>query len=236
MIYLLATNNPGKAKEIKPMFEKAGLKLISLADLGLFFEAKEDGATFVANAMQKARETAAFLRQNTEKISDLLALENQALGADAGYLSCDDIAVLADDSGLVIDALDGAPGVDSALFMGRETPYAEKCQAILDKLAAVPDDMRAARFVCTLVCLIPAEPLGFTTLVAEGTIEGCIAYDPAGQGGFGYDPIFHYPPLNKTLAQLTKEEKNQVSHRGQAIQKMIGLITNAEANTNTSDK
>ena len=199
MIYVLATNNPGKAKEIKPLFEAAGLTLVTLADLGVKFEAREDGETFFDNAMQKARETAGFLKEQ--------------------------VAVLADDSGLVIDALDGAPGVHSALFMGRDTPYPIRCQAILDKLAHVPDENRTARFVCTLVCLMPDDSF----LTAEGTVEGRIAYKMYGDGGFGYDPIFFYPPYNKTLAQLTHDEKNQVSHRGQAIQKMIGLIINAHS-------
>ncbi|MCL2361707.1 MAG: RdgB/HAM1 family non-canonical purine NTP pyrophosphatase [Defluviitaleaceae bacterium] len=201
MIYLLATNNPGKAKEIAPLFEEAGLRLISLADLGLSFEAREDGETFLANAMQKAWETAAFLRER-------------------GHLQ---VAVLADDSGLAIDALDGAPGVHSALFMGRDTPYPIRCNAILDML----QEQRTARFVCNLVCLFPDD----TSLTAVGTIDGSIAYEIHGEGGFGYDPIFFYPPLGKTLAQLTKDEKNAVSHRGKAIKKMIGLIINADTCT-----
>jgi len=205
MLYILATNNPGKAREIKPLFEAAGLKLVTLADLGVQFEAGEDGDTFFDNAMQKARETAVFLRKH--------------LPSDKPF------AVLADDSGLVIDALDGAPGVDSALFMGRDTPYSIRCQAIIDKLVHMPDGNRIARFVCSLVCLMPDDYV----LTTEGIIEGCIAHEMHGEGGFGYDPVFFYPPYNKTLAQVTYDEKNHVSHRGQAIQKMIGLIINANS-------
>jgi len=200
MKYLLATNNPGKAKEIAPLFEEAGHKLISLAELGFSFEAREDGDSFIDNAMQKARETAKFLRERAHP----------------------HIAVLADDSGLVIDALDGEPGVHSALFMGRETPYHIRNQAILDKLAGLPEEKRSARFICTLVCLFPDN----SVLTAIGTIEGRVAYEMHGEGGFGYDPIFFYPPLGKTLAELTSEEKNIVSHRGKAIYKMIGMINN----------
>ncbi|MCL2526809.1 MAG: RdgB/HAM1 family non-canonical purine NTP pyrophosphatase [Defluviitaleaceae bacterium] len=207
MKILLVTNNPGKAKEIMPMFEEAGLILISLADLGLHFEAKEDGSTFEENARQKATETAAYV--------EAAVGDTQALAS---------FAILADDSGLEIDALGGAPGVDTALYMGRDTPYPEKCQSIIDKLAAVPEDKRTARFICTLVCLMP----GGVTLKAEGTVEGRIARTLAGDGGFGYDPIFYYPPHDKTLAQLTREEKSTISHRGQAIQKMIGMILNAQ--------
>ena len=202
MIYLLATNNPNKAKEIRPIFEAAGLELVTLADLGLFFEAGEDGGTFAENAWQKARGTAAFLQKHVSPFN---------------------IAVLADDSGLVIDALGGEPGVDSALYMGRDTPYAEKCQSILARLADVPDSRRTARFMCALVCIFPDG----ATLTAEGTIEGRISHEAMGEGGFGYDPIFYYPPYNKTLAELTQDEKNHISHRGQAIQHMIGQIIDA---------
>ena len=203
MIYLLATNNPGKAREIRPMFEEAGLTLITLADLGLEFEAKEEGSTFAENALQKARETFEFISGNTDG----------------------SIAVLADDSGLVIDALNSEPGVDSALYLGRDTPYPEKCQHLLDRLANLPESQRTARFVCCLVCIRPGMPL----LSTEGTIEGRIAHRAQGQGGFGYDPIFFYPPQGKTLAEMAPAEKNTISHRGQAIQKMIGLLVNANS-------
>jgi len=230
MIYLLATNNPNKAREIRPMFEAAGLELITLSDLGLIFEAKEEGKTFAMNATQKAEETAAFLRSKA-KASDVLPATHEKnvtfpvlpKGSKPDSLfSCDNIAVLADDSGLVIDALDGEPGVDSALYMGRDTPYDIKCKNIIERLATIPDDKRAARFVCMLVCIKPDG----SRLMTEGTIEGRIAHAMSGECGFGYDPIFYYPPYGKTLAELSQDEKNIVSHRGQAIQKMIGLIVN----------
>ena len=212
MIYLLATNNPNKAREIKPMFEAAGLNLITLADLGLYFEAEESGNTFTHNATQKATETAAFLKESA----------HAATGEYAKLLSPYNIAVLADDSGLKIDALGGEPGVDSALYLGRDTPFADKCQSLLDRLIATPDDKRTARFISVMVCVMPCG----SRLVAEGTIEGRIAHALKGEGGFGYDPIFHYPPYNKTMAELTQDEKNRISHRGQATQTMIGLIVN----------
>ena len=215
MLYVLATNNPGKAKEIKPLFEAAGLRLVTLADLGVGFEAGEDGETFFDNAMQKAKETAVFLRERA-------ANGSLPLSVIPGLTQV--ASVLADDSGLAIDALGGAPGVHSALFMGRDTPYPIRCQALLDKLSHVPEESRTARFICNLVCLMPND----TFLKAEGTIEGRIAHKMHGEGGFGYDPIFYYPPYGKTLAQLTNNEKNQISHRGRAIQKMIGLILDAD--------
>jgi len=217
MIYLLATNNPNKAHEISPMFEAAGLKLITLADLGLSFEANEDGQTFAHNATQKATETAAFLKEKGRSQDVTVANKNPLWG----YIYPFNIAVLADDSGLVIDALDGKPGVHSALFMGRDTPYPERCQSILSMLATVPDDKRTARFVCQLACIWPDGHM----IMAEGTIEGRIAHTVSGSGGFGYDPIFYYPPYGKTLAELSQDEKNHISHRGQAIQTMIGLIS-----------
>jgi len=214
MIYLLATNNKNKAREISPLFEAAGLTLITLADLGLHFEAGEEGDTFLHNATQKATETAAFLRSDDAKKGF-----TKVSKPDVTF-SSSNIAVLADDSGLAIDALNGEPGVDSALYLGRDTPYAQKCQSLIDRLAAVPETNRTARFICMLVCAMPDGNL----ITAEGRIEGRIAHAMHGEGGFGYDPIFFYPPYSKTMAELSQDEKNLVSHRGQAIQKMIGLI------------
>jgi len=208
MTYLLATNNPSKAKEIAPLFEEAGLTLISLADLGFSFEANEDGETFLENATQKAKETAAFLHVHCHANS--IAMHSP-------------IAVIADDSGLIVDALSGILGVHSALFMGYDTPYAVRCQSIIDRLAHHTGNERSARFMCTLVCIFPNGLI----LTSTGTIEGCIAHKMHGDDGFGYDPIFYYPPLKKTLAQLSKSQKNEISHRGKAIQEMIGLIKNA---------
>ena len=302
MIFLLATNNPNKAREIRPMFEEAGLTLITLADLGVHFEAGEDGDTFIHNATQKATETAAFLNSGVElkpfskgakpeptskppsleggaaeggggcrlretsdstpgpsghpllkkgakgPALDVLCVCDVKPGEEAllstvskptacrgcGWdkplsvlskpenISLGNIAVLADDSGLAIDALGGEPGVDSALYLGRDTPYDIKCQSLIKRLAATPEENRTARFICVLVCVMP----NGTKLVTEGTIEGRIAHTQCGENGFGYDPIFYYPPYGKTMAELTQEEKSQISHRGQAIQKMIGLIVN----------
>jgi len=196
MRLLLATNNPGKVKEIKPIFTKAPAReLISLADLGLFFEPAETGDTFEANAIQKATETLAFLREN-------------------GY---DDITVLADDSGLCIDAMDGEPGVDSANFMGRETPYEVRNAYIISQLE---NKTRDAKFMCVIACAYPNGEIATVT----GAVHGEITHEPAGEGGFGYDPIFYVPDYGKTMAELTPEEKNAISHRGQALTRMIELL------------
>lgn len=199
----MATNNPGKAREIGALF--AFGELLSLADFGLHFTPREDGKTFAENATQKATETLAFL-----KASGVEGLEK--------YL------VLADDSGLVIDALGGEPGVDSALYLGVDTPYDIRNAHIINRLKDVPDDKRLARFVCVAACVLP----GGEVITCTATLEGCIAHQPTGNNGFGYDPIFWLPKRGLTLAQLSIEEKNAISHRGKAMRKMArkldGLI------------
>jgi len=196
MRYLFATNNPGKITEIKEIFEASGLELITLSDLGLYFEAEETGDTFEENAMQKAVETIEFLEDN-------------------GF---DDIAVLSDDSGLCITALDGEPGVDSANYMGRETPYEIRNAHIVRQLENATD--RSAKFVCVICCAFPSGVM----LTTVGEIIGEIAPEPRGNGGFGYDPIFFLPDKGKTTAELAPAEKNKISHRGQALQSMIEAL------------
>ena len=195
MRFLFATNNPGKLREIEAMFEAAGLALESLANMGLSFEPTETGTTFEENAIQKASKTAKFLREN-------------------GYGH--DIAVLSDDSGLCIDPLGGIPGVDSANFMGRETPYNVRNNRIVDMLSDIPKTMRIARFICVIACAWPDGRIQTT----KGSIEGLIT-QPQGDSGFGYDPIFFVPEFGKTMAALTQEEKNSISHRGRALGEMI---------------
>ena len=197
MKYLFATNNPGKIKEIKSIFEASSLEVITLSDLGLSFEPAEDGDTFEENAMQKAVETVDFLYDN-------------------GF---DEIAVLADDSGLCINTLDGEPGVDSANFMGRETPYEIRNAHIIAKLASATD--RTAKFVCVIACAFPSGIM----LTTQGEICGEIATAPSGIDGFGYDPIFFLPEKGKTTAELSSSEKNEISHRGIALKLMIEAIT-----------
>ena len=193
-LYVLASHNPGKAREIKRIFAAAGMHLVTLADLGFsHFVPNEDGSTFEANAMQKAAETATFL---------------------AAAMHGADITVISDDSGLVVDALGGLPGVDSALYLGAGTPGAVRNQHILDELRDVPDQGRTARFVCVVACILPSGE----SFTATAQLEGRIAHAPQGDDGFGYDPIFYAPQLGRTLAELSPEEKNTISHRGQAMQ------------------
>ena len=196
--FIFATNNPGKVKEIKPLFESAGFELKSLADLGLSFEPEETGDTFLENAMIKAVETLEFLQQH-------------------GH---DGFAVLADDSGLCINALGGQPGVDSANFMGRETPYEVRNSWIVQQLAQGSD--RAAKFKCVIACAFDDG----VVLSTEGEVHGEIAQTPAGEGGFGYDPVFYLPEYGKTMAELPLEEKNKISHRGLALKLMLEALKN----------
>lgn len=183
---LLATSNQHKLEEYRAIFSDLALKLVSLNDVQLDMEVEETGTTFAENAELKAR----------------------------AYAQASGMLTLADDSGLEIDALGGAPGVQSARYLGRETSYEERFRSILEQLKGFPVEQRTARFRCAIAL---AEPSGNTRIV-EGTIEGVIADSPRGKHGFGYDPIFLVPELGKTLAELAPEHKNRISHRGRAAQ------------------
>ncbi|WP_214882954.1 MULTISPECIES: XTP/dITP diphosphatase [unclassified Exiguobacterium] len=191
MKLIIATHNPGKVKELEGMLTPLGFEIESLLDYPNAPETDETGTTFEENAALKATEVATYF----------------------GH------AVLADDSGLEVDALDGAPGVYSARFAGPEKSDEANNALLLEKLNG--ETNRTARFVCAL-CL--AKPTG-ETLTVRGTIEGTIGYSPRGENGFGYDPLFIVPSLHKTAAELEREEKAVVSHRGQALRKLEAEIT-----------
>ncbi|MHC4739587.1 MAG: XTP/dITP diphosphatase [Planctomycetota bacterium] len=193
---VVATTNPGKIAELKVMLE-GDIELLGLADFEGLDEVEEDGLTFEENAVKKA----------------------------AGYAKATDCWTIADDSGLVIDSLRGAPGVKSARFSGEKaedrTLLDHKNMAkVLQLLEGVPKEKRTARFVCCLCLASPVEIL----IQTQGTLEGFITEKEVGENGFGYDPIFFVPHLNKTVAQLNREEKNAISHRGNAIRKMKRLL------------
>ena len=195
---LIATGNPGKIAEIKAMLD-ADVRWLGLADLPPMAEIAEDGMTFAENARKKA----------------------------AGYAKATGLWTLADDSGLVVDALSGAPGVKSARFSGQKPKEADRTlidhrniAKVLELLKSVPEEKRTARFFCCL-CLASPEQILIET---EGTMEGLITDKEVGRNGFGYDPIFFVPNLKKTVAQLTGEEKNAISHRGSAIRKLKQLL------------
>jgi len=189
---LLATSNPHKLEEFRVIFADLPLRLFSLSDLQLDIEVDETGITFAENAELKART----------------------------YAQASGMLTLADDSGLEIDALTGAPGIQSARYLGRETSYEERCRRILQQLKGLPIEQRTARFRCAIAL---ADPSGNTRIV-EGIIEGVIADSPRGKNGFGYDPIFYLPELGKTFAELAPEHKNRISHRARAAQAARELL------------
>jgi len=181
---LLATSNLHKLDEFRAIFSDLPVKLVSLNDIHLDIEVEETGSTFAENAELKARIYA--------HMSQMLAL--------------------ADDSGLEIDALNGAPGVYSARYLGNETSYQERFRVILEHMKDLPPEKRSARFRCVIAL---ADPSG-TIQSVEGVVEGAIADRPRGSHGFGYDPIFLLPELGKTFAELEPEYKNRISHRARA--------------------
>jgi XTP/dITP diphosphohydrolase len=183
---VLATRNQGKTREIKDLLKAHPVEIKNLADFGPIPPIEEDGDTFDANAYKKASITA------------------RVLGLPA----------LADDSGLIVDALDGEPGVHSARYAGPDATDEERCQKLLQALEGQAD--RSAAFECVISIAVPTGP----ALTYEARCEGIIADQPSGENGFGYDPIFYYPPLKKTFAELTLEEKSRVSHRGLALREV----------------
>lgn len=185
---IIATKNVGKAKEFVKIFEPLGFKVKTLLDFPSAPDIEETGVTFEENALLKAN-----------GISNLLQK-----------------MVLADDSGLVIDALDGRPGVYSARYAGVEKDDEANIEKVLEEMKDVPTEKRTAHFHCTLALVIPnKEPV-----IINGTCEGMILTERRGDKGFGYDPIFYVPSLGKTMAEMTPEEKNGISHRGNAIRKL----------------
>lgn len=188
---IFATGNKGKMREIRKIL--AGLiiegeetQILSMKEAGLDPEIVEDGKSFEENAIIKAKTVAAFAK---------------------------DAIVLADDSGLEVDYLNGEPGIYSARYLGEDTPYSVKNAHIIELLTGVEGDERSARFVCAIAAVLP----GGEVLCEKATIEGVIGYEEKGSNGFGYDPIFYVPSYAKTTAELSEEEKNEISHRGKAL-------------------
>ncbi len=184
-VLVLATGNPGKIKECEAFLGPAGFTVLGLDALTDLTPIEETGATFAANARLKAE----------------------------GYSLRTPHLVLADDSGLEVDALGGGPGVLSARYGGPDLTDPERCTAILAALAQTPDDKRTARFRCVLALA----KAGKTLATFDGAVEGTILREPRGSNGFGYDPIFFHAPSGRAFAELTREEKERVSHRGNAL-------------------
>ncbi|MCX6559666.1 MAG: RdgB/HAM1 family non-canonical purine NTP pyrophosphatase [Candidatus Aminicenantes bacterium] len=189
---VVATGNAGKAREIAIVLKDLPFRVLSLADLGLAADYEETGLTFAANARGKA----------------------EFYSALTGHLT------LADDSGLAVDALNGAPGVVSARFSGPGSNDARNNRELLRHLAAVPESRRGARFIC---CMVLARD-GRAIKQVTGRVRGRILREPRGRHGFGYDPVFFYRRLGRTFAELSGEVKNGFSHRGRALRKMASYL------------
>ena len=185
-IIVLATRNQGKTSEIRGLLKNYPVDIRNLDDFGPIPPIVEDGSTFDENAYKKASLTARYLG----------------------------LPALADDSGLVVDALDGAPGVHSARYAGPDATDEQRCRKLLQALSAQTN--RNARFECVISIAVPTGP----ALTYEASCHGTIASAPSGTNGFGYDPIFFYPELGRTFAELTMEEKSRVSHRGKALREL----------------
>ncbi len=185
---VLATRNQGKIRELQALMRDFDIDVISVADIPDAPEVEENGRTFLDNSLKKAREIA------------------MATG----------IMALADDSGLVVDALDGAPGVYSARFAGEDATDEKNNRKLLTEMKEVPDEKRTARFKCVMVLYHPSGQW----ISAEGSCEGIISREPAGSQGFGYDPVFFVPEIGRSMAELSSEEKNAISHRGNALKRL----------------
>ena len=185
---VLASQNAHKLKEIQAILSGLGVEVVPESALGLDIDVDENGATFEENSRLKA----------------------EAVMRAAG------MPAIADDSGLMVDALDGAPGVHSARYgpKGHAGTDDERTAYLLENMKAVPDEARTAKFVCVITCLWPDG----RRIVARGECPGQILFAPKGTGGFGYDPVFYLPELEKTYAELASEEKNAISHRARALQ------------------
>ncbi len=187
---IFATGNEHKMTEIREILAGLKAEILSMKDAGITADIVEDGSSFEENAVIKAKAVAKEV----------------------------DAIVLADDSGLEIDYLNKEPGVYSARYMGEDTSYEIKNQALLDRLKGVPKEKRTARFVCAIAAVFPHGEV----IVKRGTIEGYIGDKPAGKNGFGYDPIFYVEEFQCSTAELTMEQKNALSHRGNALRAMKG--------------
>ena len=198
MRLIFATGNKGKMNEIREIMSDF-VPVLSMAEAGVSTDVEEDGNSFMENSFIKAR---AVARTCKEK-------------------GIDDAIVLADDSGLVVDALNGESGIYSARYLGEDTPYSIKNAKIIERLNGVSDEDRTARFVCAIACVMPDG----REYSAEATYEGAIGYEERGEHGFGYDPIFYLPDRGVYSAELDPDEKNRISHRGKALRMMKEILS-----------
>ena len=194
---IFATGNAGKMKEIREIMADLDVEIVSMKEAGVDVEIVENGSSFEENAVIKAR----TIMEHTGEL------------------------VLADDSGLEIDYLNGEPGIYSARYMGEDTSYHIKNNNLISRLEGVEDEKRTARFVCAIAAAFPDG----STEVVRGTMEGIIGHEIAGENGFGYDPIFYLPEYGCTSAQLAPEKKNELSHRGEGLRKMRTILEDRQS-------
>ena len=207
-LIIFATGNKGKIREIRDIITDPDTEVLSMREAGVEADPDENGTSFEENALIKARAVAELIRRQKSE----------------GALSFDttdtQVTVMSDDSGLVIDALGGEPGIYSARYLGYDTDYNYKMEQIMKRMESVPDPERTARFVAAVGAVFPDG----SEHVVTGAMEGMIAHGIYGQNGFGYDPFFYLPEYGKTSAEITEEEKNAISHRGKALRSMIALF------------
>ena len=189
---IFATGNEHKMKEIREILANFPVEILSLKEAGIQADIDENGSSFEENAAIKA----------------------EAIERMTGAI------VLADDSGLEIDYLNGEPGIYSSRYLGEDTSYVKKNSVILERLKDVPEEKRSARFVCAVAAAFPDGQ----SKVIRGTMEGSIGYEIKGENGFGYDPIFYLPQYGKYSAELTSDEKNAISHRGEALRRIREVL------------
>jgi XTP/dITP diphosphohydrolase len=198
---IFATGNAHKMKEIRMILADLNAEILSQKEAGIVCEPEENGSTFEENAQIKATEIA--------RLAHEIPAYKEAI-------------VLADDSGLEIDYLHKEPGIYSARYMGTDTAYEIKNTELIRRLEGVPDEDRTARFVCAIAAVFP----NGESEVVRGTMEGRIGYKIAGENGFGYDPIFYLPEYGLSSAEISPEEKNAISHRGNGLRKILEVIKN----------
>ena len=202
MKVIFATGNMGKMREIRAIMSDTDAEVLSMKEADVYTDVVENGSTFMENAFIKARAVAKLVKQK---------------GITA--------AVVADDSGLVVDALGGEPGIYSARYLGEDTPYKIKNAKIIERLEGVEDEKRTARFVCAMAVVFPDG----SEDCYEATYEGRIGYEEKGPNGFGYDPIFYLPDRGVYSAELDPDEKNRISHRGKALEGIKEILVKHEA-------
>ncbi|MCM0650732.1 XTP/dITP diphosphatase [Clostridium swellfunianum] len=192
---IIASNNEHKVKEIKAILAEFPFEIVSLKEAGIDIDVEEDGSTFMENAYKKAYEI---------------------------FRLAKDSMVLSDDSGLMVDALGGEPGVYSARFAGEHGNDAKNNEKLLELLKGKPFEERGARFVSAIVLILDENRI----IKVEGDIKGVVKEELSGRGGFGYDPLFYVPKMNKTFGELSEQDKNEISHRARALQKLKEELKN----------